>query len=89
VCCFAPSRAFPSVERLQEMTDQAGVDFVANPSGGDALAQAIRGVATEVDPRHIQISFCGPKGLLKRVQALMRENRIPARNINYEFFEFR
>jgi len=89
VCCFAPSRAFPSVERLQEMTDQAGVDFVANPSGGDALAQAIRGVATEVDPRHIQISFCGPKGLLKRVQALMRENRIPARNINYEFLEFR
>lgn len=89
VYCFDPSRAFPSVERMQEMTDQSGVRFVANPSGANALAAAIHQAATEVDPTQIQISFCGPKGLLKRVQELMKENNIPAKNLHHEFFEFR
>ena len=89
VYCFDPSRAFPSVERMQEMTDQSGVRFVANPSGGQDLAEAIRQAATEVDPKHVQISFCGPKGLLQRVLELMKKSGIPAINIHYEFFEFR
>ena len=89
VYCFDPSRAFPSVERMQEITDQSGVQLVANPSGSDAMAKTIRQAANEVDPKSIQISFCGPKGLLKRVQELMKENGIPAQNIHYEFFGFR
>ena len=89
VYCFDPSRAFPSVERMQEITDQSGVQLVANPSGSDAMANTIRQAASEVDPKSIQISFCGPKGLLKRVQELMKENGIPAQNIHYEFFDFR
>ena len=89
VYCFDPSRAFPSVERMQEMTHQSGVRFVANPSGADALAEAIRQAATEVDPKDVQISFCGPKGLLKKVLELMKKNGIPAKNVHYEFFEFR
>ena len=89
VYCFDPARVFPSVERMQEMTDQSGVGFVANPSGSNAMAETIRKIASEVDPKQIQISFCGPKGLLDRVRGLMKENGIPAKNIHYEFFDFR
>ena len=31
VYCFNPSRVFPSVEHMQEMTEQSGVEFVARP----------------------------------------------------------
>lgn len=86
---FDPARAFPSVERMQEMTDQSGVRFVATPSGSDSLAETIRQAASKSDPKQVQISFCGPKGLLQKVQALMKENGIPAKNIHYECFDFR
>lgn len=89
IYCFSPSRAFPDAEHMQEMTDQSSVDFVANPSGSDALAETIRQATSEVDPKDVQISFCGPKGLLEKVQELMKENSIPANNIHYEFFDFR
>ncbi len=89
VYCFNPSRAFPSVERMQEITDQSEVQLVANPSGSDAMAETIRRAASDVDPKQVQISFCGPKGLLQRVRELMKENGIPAKNIHYEFFDFR
>lgn len=89
VYCFDPARAFPSVDTIQEMANDSGVSFVANPSGSEALATTIRLAASEVSPAQVQISFCGPKGLLKRVQGLMQENNIPATNIHYEFFEFR
>lgn len=89
VYCFDPSRAFPSVERMQDMTDQSGVQFVANPSGSEAMADSIRHAVDKFDPKTIQISFCGPQGLLKKVQKLMKQNGIPAKNIHYEFFDFR
>lgn len=89
VYCFDPSRAFPSVERMQEMAEQSGVRLVNNPTGSDALAAIIQQIATEVDGQQVQISFCGPKGLLKRVKTLMAENNIPEKNIHYEYFEFR
>jgi predicted ferric reductase len=89
VYCFNPLRAFPSVERMQEITDQSEVQLVANPSGSDAMAETIRRAASDVDPKQVQISFCGPKGLLQKVRELMKENGIPAKNIHYEFFDFR
>ena len=89
IYCFDSARAFPSVERMQEMTDQSGVRFVATPSGSDSLAETIRQAASKSDPKQVQISFCGPKGLLQKVQALMKENGIPAKNIHYECFDFR
>lgn len=89
IYCFDPARAFPSVERMQALTDASGVRFVPNPSGGEALASTIRQAATEVDPKQVHISFCGPNGLLKRVQELMRQHSIPAKNLRHEFFEFR
>lgn len=89
VYCFEPSRAFPNVERMQEIAGQSGVKLVLNPTGGDALEAAIQQAASEVDPKEVQISFCGPKGLLKHVQSLMKKHNIPTRNIHYEFFDFR
>ena len=89
VYCFDLARAFPSVERMQEITVQSGVQLVSNPSGSNAMAETIRKAASEVDQKSIQISFCGPKGLLKKVQELMKENSISAKNIHYEFFDFR
>lgn len=89
VYCYDPARAFPSVERLQEIADQSGVKLVPNPTGGTALEAAIQQAASEVAPNDVQISFCGPKGLLKHVQGLMKKYNIPSDNIHYEFFDFR
>ncbi|KTC37594.1 oxidoreductase [Pseudomonas sp. ABAC61] len=89
VYCYNPSRAFPSVDALQGMAQARGVGFVANSAGVEPLTQTLRRAAAETDPAQIQVSFCGPKGLLGRVRELMRECRIPESNLHYEFFEFR
>jgi len=89
VYCFNPSRAFPSAEHLQSLTEERGVHFVGNGGGADRLGDTLRRVAGETDPRQIHISFCGPKGLLARVRELMRECAIPEGNLHYELFEFR
>ncbi|WP_025127457.1 ferric reductase-like transmembrane domain-containing protein [Pseudomonas sp. PH1b] len=89
VYCYNPSRAFPSVDALQGMAQARGATFVGNSGGVEALAQTLKRAAAETDPKEIQISFCGPKGLLGRVRELMSECRIPEGNLHYEFFEFR
>ena len=89
VYCFNPSRAFPSVEQMKTMAEERGAEFVGHDSSADKLAETLRRVAGETDPGQIQISFCGPKGLLAQVKELMREHRIPEGNLRYEFFEFR
>ncbi len=89
VYCYNPSRAFPSVDALQGMAQARGVGFVANSAGIEPLAQTLKRAAAETEPAQIQVSFCGPKGLLGRVRELMRECRIPEGNLHYEFFEFR
>lgn len=89
VYCYNPSRAFPSVDALQGMAQARGVGFVANSGGVEPLAQTLKRAAAETDPAQIQVSFCGPKGLLGRVRELMHECRIPEANLHYEFFEFR
>ncbi|MGE7955290.1 ferredoxin reductase family protein [Pseudomonas sp. NPDC089530] len=89
VYCFNPSRAFPSAETLQALAAERGVDFIGHTGGADRLGETLKRVAGETDPRQIQISFCGPKGLLARVKESMRDCAIPEENLHYEFFEFR
>lgn len=89
VYCFNPSRAFPSAEHLQNMTEQRGARFVGSGGGVEPLAATFKHAAAQTDPRQIQVSFCGPKGLLARVRELMREQAIPECNLHYELFEFR
>lgn len=89
VYCFNPSRAFPTAEQLQSMAEQRGVRFVGQDGGADQLAETFKHAVAQTDPQQIQISFCGPKGLLERVRELMREQTIPEGNLHYELFEFR
>ncbi|MNP81986.1 hypothetical protein D3C76_1804880 [compost metagenome] len=71
------------------MAEEHSAEFVGHDSSADKLAETLRKVSGETDPGQIQISFCGPKSLLAQVKELMREHRIPERNLRYEFFEFR
>ena len=89
VYCFDPQRAFPTLERVQELSDQAQIQLIPNPSHDNKLAQTIALAAESTTPHDIHIHFCGPKGLLKHVQSLMAKNGIPKKNIHYEIFEFR
>lgn len=87
--CFEPARAFPTVERIQELSDHAQVRLTLIPSGSRDLENTLAQAVQTTDPAHIHISFCGPKGLLKHVKNLMNTYGIPAKNIHYELFEFR
>lgn len=89
IYCFDPQRAFPTLERIQELADQAQVQLIPNPSGGTALNETLIQSVQDMGAEHIQIYFCGPKGLLAHVKKLMQAQGIPAKNIHYELFEFR
>ena len=89
VYCFNPSRAFPSVEHMKTMAEERSAEFVGDDSSADKLAEPLRSVSGETDPGQIQISFCGPKGLLVKVRELMNAHRIPPANLHSERFEFR
>ncbi|OLF54122.1 ferric reductase-like transmembrane domain-containing protein [Pseudomonas chlororaphis] len=89
VYCCNPSRAFPSVSTLQGLAEERGVDFIGHTDGAERLGDTLKRLAGDTDPRQVQISFCGPKGLLERVKASMRDCAIPERNLHYELFEFR
>ncbi|MDP3287986.1 MAG: hypothetical protein Q8M64_06730, partial [Methyloversatilis sp.] len=87
----SPGRDFPDVDSLRGQASERGAAFFPIKGGGadpefgyalDALLRANR-------PETIDISFCGPKGLLQTVRTRMRERGIPAGNIRYEIFEFR
>ncbi|MBT9300158.1 ferredoxin reductase family protein [Pseudomonas sp. TAE6080] len=89
VYCFTPSRVFPPSEELESMTAMRGVQFVRNTGGTEQLAETLREAAAQTEPHKIQVSFCGPKGLLAKVYELMEINRIPKANLQFELFEFR
>lgn len=88
---FTPGREFPRAEVLGDLAGQRGVEFIP-VSTGPSSPEFIRRfgeIAASAGPAAVDVSFCGPKGLLKRIQALMRENRIPDKNLRHEYFEFR
>ena len=89
VYCSNPSRAFPPPEHLQAMAKQRGAQFVSNTSGLEPLAETLREAVAQTEPHKIQVSFCGPKGLLAKVREMMTANRIPQTNLHTELFEFR
>ncbi|WP_350616871.1 ferredoxin reductase family protein [Pseudomonas sp. HY7a-MNA-CIBAN-0227] len=89
VYCFNPSRAFPPAEQLQAMAEVRGVQFVGNVGGVEQLAETLRQAVAQTEPHKVQVSFCGPKGLLAQVRELMRAIRIPEANLHIELFEFR
>jgi predicted ferric reductase len=88
---FTPGREFPSVDVLNDMARARGAEFVpvsagpASPEFTGRLGEIVRSAGAE----SVEISFCGPKGLLKVIRARMREHGVPVANLRHEYFEFR
>jgi predicted ferric reductase len=88
---FTPGREFPSAARLSDMAQQRRAEFVPIHDGpmSPEFARRFAQIAREAGSDQVNVSFCGPKGLLRRIQQVMRENGIPEANLHYEYFEFR
>ena len=88
---FTPGREFPSVVILDDMARQRGAEFIPVSTGplSPEFIRRFGEIVQSAGPAAVDVSFCGPKGLLKRIQALMCENGIPDTNLRYEYFEFR
>ncbi len=88
---YTLGRDFPAVELMREMAQQRGAELVPVPDGpaSPAFRQRFSEIAGETEPAEVEVSFCGPKGLLSKVQGQMRENGIPESNLRHEYFEFR
>jgi predicted ferric reductase len=87
----SPGRDFPDVDSLRGQAEERGAAFVPVKGGGadPAFGHALDALVVAHPPATIDISFCGPKGLLQAVRTRMHESGIPAGNIRYEIFEFR
>jgi len=88
---FTPGREFPGADVVGELARGRNVELVAIPSGpGDPqFVQRFRDIVSQAGADAVEISFCGPKGLLAAVSRLMAEAGVPRRNLHYEYFEFR
>lgn len=89
IYCFNPSRAFPSAEEMLAIAENRGVKLVCNDKGFDVLVETMHQAVKETAPGNIQVSFCGPKGLLIKVREVMQSLSIPHTNLHFELFEFR
>ena len=88
---FTPGRGLPEAVDLAEMASARGVDLV-DITAGPACAEFRRRFADlvgQAGASEVQISFCGPKGLLDQVRQLMRETGVAENRLRHELFEFR
>ncbi len=88
---YTPGRDFPAVELMREIAQQRGAELVpvADGPASAAFVRRFAEIAGEAGPAEVEVSFCGPKGLLNNLQGQMRENGIPESNLRHEYFEFR
>ena len=86
-----PGREFPGAAVVERLARQRGAHFIAVSTGPNSpeFTQRFADVTRSADPAQIDVSFCGPKGLLYAVKARMRKLGIPAANLRYEYFDFR
>ncbi|WP_414703835.1 ferredoxin reductase family protein [Povalibacter sp.] len=88
---FSPGRDFPSIDVLTDMAGQRGLELVpisngpGSPGFTTRFDEIVRGAGADA----VEISFCGPKGLLQVIRARMSELGIPMSNLRHEYFEFR
>ncbi|HVL09875.1 MAG TPA: ferredoxin reductase family protein [Burkholderiaceae bacterium] len=88
---FTPGRELPEAADPRVLAEERGVELVDIATGPSApefrrrFAQAV----AQAGPAQVQISFCGPKGLLKQLRSLMRETGVPDDRLRHELFEFR
>lgn len=88
---FSPGREFPTVERIRELASASGAEIVPISEGplDPAFTRRLEHIVNEAGPANVDIAFCGPKGLLERVRALMARLGVPAASLRFEYFEFR
>lgn len=88
---FTPGREFPKAERIAELANRRGAAFVPVSTGpaSPQFTERFRAIVNEAGAAAVRISFCGPQGLLREIQARMRDNGVPERNLHFEYFEFR
>ena len=62
------------------MARQRGAEFVPVLEGPD-FSQRFAEIARDAGPTVVDVSFCGPKGLLEQIRQQMRRNDIPESNL--------
>jgi predicted ferric reductase len=88
---FTPGRALPNPEVLAQLARERGAEFIAVPDGPSSTAflDRFRAIVAESGADSVNVSFCGPQGLLGAVRNLMREVGVPESRLRFEYFEFR
>lgn len=88
---YTSGREFPSIEALDTLIHERGVECVHVPEGTSsaAFSERFREIMRGTAPADIDICFCGPKGLLDDLRAAMAEHGVPASKLHFERFDFR
>jgi predicted ferric reductase len=88
---FTPGREFPNADVLSELARRRGAKFVPMSQSVQSVEfrDRLAAIVREAGPADISVSFCGPKGLLAEIRALMREHGVPESSLRHEYFEFR
>jgi predicted ferric reductase len=88
---FTPGRELPSSKLLAQLAREKGAEYVPVPGGPSSaeFSERFRQIVAEYGAREVNVSFCGPKGLLEHVRGMMRELGVPESHLRFEYFEFR
>jgi len=86
-----PGRELPAAVDLAALAARRGVELVEVATGPDtpAFREHFARIVAQAGPTRVQVSACGPKGLLAQVRGLMRQTGVPADALRHELFEFR
>lgn len=86
-----PGREFPAVDELERLAHARGVELVAVSSGPAApeFGARLSQLTAAAGATSVQVSFCGPEGLLLVVREQLRKCGIPESALQYEHFNFR
>src|SRR5690606_18665308 len=88
---FTPGRELPVAIDLPDLAGRRGVALVevGDGPGSTRFRSRFTQLVAKSGPSSVRIRFCGPKGLLGEVRALMRESGVPEDRLQHELFEFR
>ena len=88
---FWPGRDFPPIDELTDMARERGAELVPVAAGADSPEFTTRfsEIVRDAGKDSVEISFCGPKGLLAVIRARMKGLGLPSSSLRYEYFEFR
>ena len=88
---FTPGRAFPEPTVMEELVIKREAELVSIADGPTSplFTRRFTEIARDAGAEQVQVSFCGPPGLLKRVRRVMRDVGVPETNLQFEYFDFR